>query len=328
MGLFSRLADEARLLGEHIYDWRRYRRESFVLGAREQAHRQAMLHILAHSLEHGMALPAPRPGFGAEKAASLLRKTEAWLAAYGPHPSARSAFRALEAWAAHHRAAGQPMAETEAALDALDAKWKLREGPETGGVEQTGRARIAAAAHSFDFAAFLRERHSVRQYAPDAVDPALIRAAVADAQTAPSVCNRQTCRAYAFTRRDDIARLLALQSGNAGFSQEIPLLFVITADMGQMNLLGERYQGWIDGGLFAMTLALSLHARGLGTCFLNWSVPSATDRQVRRLVGIPDAELVITMMSAGHVKERFAVPVSQRKPLEAVLVTDRPLRDG
>jgi nitroreductase len=328
MGLFSRLADEVRLLGEHLYDWRRYRRESFVLGAREQAHRQAMLHILAHSLEHGMALPEPRPGFGVEKAASLMRKTEAWLAAYGPHPSARAAFRALEAWAAHHRAAGQPMAETEAALDRLDAAWALRSGPETGGVEQTGRARIAAAAEGFDFSAFLRERHSVRQYAPDPVDPGLIRGAVADAQTAPSVCNRQTCRAYAFTRRRDIGRLLALQSGNAGFSQEVPLLFVVTADTGQMNLLGERYQGWIDGGLFAMTLALALHARGLGACFLNWSVPSGTDRRLRRLVGIPDSELVITMMAAGHLKEHFDVPVSQRKPLEAVLVSDPPLRTG
>jgi nitroreductase len=96
--------------------------------------------------------------------------------------------------------------------------------------------------------------------------------------------------------------------------------------MGQMNLLGERYQGWIDGGLFAMTLALALHARGLGACFLNWSVPSARDKQLRRLIGIPDSELVITMMACGHLKPRFAVPVSQRKPLDAVLITDPPLR--
>jgi nitroreductase len=325
MALFARLGTEFQLLREHLYDWSRYRRASFVLGARRQAHRQAMLHILAHSLEHGMSLPAPRPGFGQEKAASLLRKTESWLNDYGPHPSARSAFRAMEAWAAYHRSAGQPVAEMEAALDRLDRRWALREGGETGGVEMTGRDEIAGAT-TLDFSAFLRHRHSVRQYAPDPVDFTLIRDAVADAQTAPSVCNRQTCRAYAFTRRDDIARLLALQSGNAGFSQEIPVLFVITADMGQMNLLGERYQGWIDGGLFAMTLALALHARGLGACFLNWSVPSARDKQLRRLIGIPDSELVITMMACGHLKPRFAVPVSQRKPLDAVLITNPPLR--
>jgi nitroreductase len=212
----------------------------------------------------------------------------------------------------------------EAALERLDRSGALKEGGETGGVELTGRDEIANAI-TLDFSGFLRRRHSIRQYAPDPVDPSLIREAVADAQTAPSVCNRQTCRAYAFTEREDIAKLLTLQSGNTGFAQEIPVLFVITADMGQMNLLGERYQGWIDGGLFAMTLALALHARGLGACFLNWSVPSARDRELRKLIGIPDAELVITMMACGHLKSRFAVPVSQRKPLDAVLITNPPL---
>jgi hypothetical protein len=217
MGLFARLADEARLLREHLYDWRRYRRESFVLGARVQAHRQAMLHILAHSLEHGMALPEPRPGFGVDKAASLLRKTESWLADHGPHPSARAAFRALEAWASHHRAAGQPMPETEAALDRLDDEWGLRRGTEAGGVEMTGRAKIAAAAEGFDVASFLRARHSVRQYASEPVDMALIHSVVADAQTAPSVCNRQTCRAYAFTRRGTSPGSLRCSRAMRGF---------------------------------------------------------------------------------------------------------------
>ena len=325
MAFFARLGTELQLLLEHIYDWSRYRRGSFVLGARTQAHRQAMLHILAHSLEHGMSLPAPRPGFGKEKAESLLRKTESWLEDYGTHPSARSAFRALEAWAAYHRSAGQPVVEMEAALERLSCKWKLKEGDETGGIELTGRNKIADAS-KLSFSEFLRHRHSVRQYASDPVDPDIIRKAVADAQTAPSVCNRQTCRAYAFTQRDDIARLLALQSGNTGFAQEVPVLFVITADIGQMNLLGERYQGWIDGGLFAMTLALALHARGLGACFLNWSVASKRDRELRNIIGIPDAELVITMMACGHLKSEFAVPVSQRKPLDAVLITNPPLR--
>lgn len=43
---------------------------------------------------------------------------------------------------------------------------------------------------------------------------------------------------------------------------------------------------------------------------------------MRRCVGIPDGELVITMISAGHLKQEFSVPVSQRKPLEDVLIID------
>ena len=43
---------------------------------------------------------------------------------------------------------------------------------------------------------------------------------------------------------------------------------------------------------------------------------------MRRCVGIPDQELVITMMSAGHLKDDFVVPVSQRKSLDDILVLD------
>ena len=113
--------------------------------------------------------------------------------------------------------------------------------------------------------------------------------------------------------------MLAFQAGNAGFCQDIQTVFVVTSNLSEMNLIGERYQGWIDGGIFAMTLALAIHAEGLGACFLNWSVEPAQDRAMRNHLGIADDELVITMMSAGHLKEAFSVPVSHRKPLEDVL---------
>jgi hypothetical protein len=40
---------------------------------------------------------------------------------------------------------------------------------------------------------------------------------------------------------------------------------------------------------------------------------------MRGFVGIPDSELVITMIGFGHMPERFKVPRSQRKPLDEVL---------
>lgn len=324
--LFARLgAEQRRLLANFLYDWRRYARHSFVFGARRQRHRAAMLHILAHSLEHGMSLPAPRPGFGREKSASLIAKVESYARDFGIDASARSAMRALEAYVGYHRSAGVDMDDMARRLDALEGEHGYRNSTETGGVETVSASAIAEAT-DFDYRRFVRARHSVRQYAPYPVDPATIREAVRDAQQCPSVCNRQTCRVYALTDRDAIAQVLAHQSGNAGFGHEVAVLFVLVSDMEQMNLIGERYQGWVDGGIFAMSLALSLHARGLGACCLNWSVTADVDRKMRRLVGIPDNELVITMMSAGHLKDEFAVPVSQRKPVEDILVIDPPLR--
>jgi len=326
--LMSRLgADQRRLLANVLYDWRRYARHSFVFGARRRGHRAAMIHILAHSLEHGMSVPAPRTGFGAEKAASLLAKVESYVRDFGADASARSAMRALDAWVAFHRNAGLDMASFAQRLDRLDGECAFRKGAEVGGVEKTTVAEIRQAT-DFDYRRFVRARHSVRQYAPRPVDPQTIREAVADARQCPSVCNRQTCRVYALTKPEEIADVLSHQSGNAGFGHEVAVLFIIVSDMEQLNLIGERYQGWIDGGIFAMSLALSLHARGLGACCLNWSVSADVDRRMRRLVGIPDNELVITMMSAGHLKDNFVVPVSQRRPVDDILVFDPPLHRG
>lgn len=315
--------DWFRLAANFAYDWRRYARHSFVLARGRREHRRAMIHILTHSLEHGMSLPEPRRGFGREKAASLTRKLGDYLADYGSDASCAWAMSALRAYAGFHARDGVEMVDLTAELDRL-AERCGGDASCAGGTE-TVRARDISEAVAFDFDRFMRTRNSVRQYAPRPVDPELIRAAVANAQQSPSVCNRQTCRVYALTGPEAIRRVLAFQSGNAGFGQEVAVLFVVTSDMQHLNLIGERYQGWIDGGIFAMALALSLHAKGLGACFLNWSVTADIDRAMRRCVGIPDCELVITMMSAGHLKDEFAVPVSQRKPLDDILVMNPPL---
>ena len=92
---------------------------------------------------------------------------------------------------------------------------------------------------------------------------------------------------------------------------------------------GERYQGWVDGGMFAMSLAYGFHAEGLGAVMLNWSVTLRRDRELRALTGIPDSSLVITMIGFGNLPERLTVPVSQRKPLDLALALNAPLnREG
>lgn len=306
-----------RLLANAAYDFRRFARASFVYGRRSRENQRAMLHILFHSIEHGLSLSAPRPGFGQDKVASLLRKTRAYLDSFGLDASAASALKVLDAYVAFNRSAGVDVEALGADLDQLNETLGFRGEPVEGGTEQVTAEHIRRL--GFDFNAFMEARHSVRQYADRPVDPAVIAAAVRAAQQTPSVCNRQTCRVYAFTGIEDKARVLSYQSGNRGFGHEIGVVMVVTANMEHMNLIGERYQHWIDGGLFAMTLALAFHAQGLGACMLNWSVTKEIDQAMRRCVGIPDNEAVITMMGAGYLKEQFRVPRSQRKPIDDVL---------
>ena len=79
--------------------------------------------------------------------------------------------------------------------------------------------------------------------------------------------------------------------------------------------MGERNQCWIDGGMFAMSLVLGLHAQGLGTCFLNWSKSAPEDKAMRALLQLPPQEAIITLIAVGNLPRSLSVAKSVRPPL-------------
>ncbi len=166
---------------------------------------------------------------------------------------------------------------------------------------------------------FLTSRHSIRDFSQTAVDRVMIEELARIAMSAPSVCNRQAWHLYALTDRGKIRTALAYQNGNRGFTDRIPLLFIIASDLRHFVSAEERNQAWIDGGLFSMMLSLGLYAKGLGSCMLNWCATSDNDRSLRRLLGIPDHEVIIMMMAAGYLPEKIKVTASPRRETSAIL---------
>lgn len=312
------------LIRNHLYDYRRYATHSFVTSGTTREHRRAILRILTHYIEGGMCMPDVRLGYGQEKIGSIVAKLDRYVADFGVDETVLWACDTIDSYLDYHRSLGEEFLEIESRLATLKERHAIGRDKPAGGSEVVAESDIAEAV-DFDFRRFIVSRHSVRQYADRPVDDETIRRIVTNAQECPNVCNRQAIRVYAFNEYETVQTLLTYQAGNAGFRPEVRTLFVVTAEMQHMNLIGERFQGWIDGGIFAMMLALSIHAEGLGACFLNWSVEKEQDQALRRKVGIPDSELVITMMAAGYLKPEFRVPVSARKPVEQVLVLNRKL---
>jgi nitroreductase len=301
-----------------LYDFKRYWRYSFVAHQTSRGNRRAIIRIFTHYIEGGMAFPDVRLGYGQDKAASVMIKLRSYHADFGVDETVLWALATLKAYFAYHAERDFDLSELVDEFDALSKNISARGQEIMGGTEVVTSAEIRAAG-MIDFEKFMQHRHSVRQYAKGPLDDETIVRIVRNAQQCPSVCNRQTCKVYAINNLERVQELLAFQAGNAGFRQDIQTVFIVTSNLSEMNLIGERYQGWIDGGIFAMALALAIHAEGLGACFLNWSVQPSQDRAMRKHLGITDDELVITMMSAGHLKEVFSVPVSHRRPLEEVL---------
>lgn len=312
----NRFAVEWNFWVNILYDARRFRRHAWLHSVRSGESRAARMMADAHFLEYGMALTRSRPGFGFARA----RRLAADLIRGGTSPAATEvALRTLEAWVEFNAGADFP----EPVVEALETCRATRNGLD-GGVEAVSGSAIREAAE-VDFLRFVRARHSVRSFAPGPVPDEAIRRAVAAAQEAPSSCNRQTSHARVWTQPDMIEKVRKHQAGNRTFGHELAGIIMVTSDLRHWEHAGERYQAWVDGGLFAMTLAYALHAEGLGTCMLNWSVDRTVDRGLRRLIGIGDEHLVIVLMGFGHLPEELKVCRSQRLPLDTALTLNPPL---
>jgi nitroreductase len=306
-----------RLWQAYRYDRHLFERGGGLLGSDRPGVAQARILKSCHRLEKGLALRNPRPGFGIDAVGLLLDELEPLRSKQLTDWVSRAALQTLGQWLAFNGDA--VAAEIRQRAQALMNRAPLHAtGEVQGGTHRLLAAEIRQAAH-VPFDAFLRARHSVRQFAARALDPAVLEAAVAQARFAPSVCNRSAGRVYLCTDRDRMGTLLAHQNGNRGFGEQAAALFIVTARQAAFHTVGERNQGWIDGALFGMTLVYALHAQGLGTCCLNWSVEPAQDRALKRAAGIEETDAVIMMVATGHLPDALEVACSARPPVREVL---------
>lgn len=307
-------------LNAAIDAWRFSRARNVHARIAEMRPEQAASHLLRtmHSLEKGLAMPEPSPGFGREKAGALIADAESYRKIYGEDRVFRMCMAVLADYAAYRQRRGE-------SLDGLDIdRFAALAQGQPGGARETTRAEIWERSR-IDFARFAESRSSIRMFTGEPVPEADIRAAIAVAAKSPSVCNRACARAWHTTDPALMKRLLDQQFGSRGFGHLAGGLVIVTADMQAFYKTGERYQGWIDGGLFAMSLNYALHAQGYGVCMLNWSMDALHDRRFRKAFGIPDSQLVVMMMAIGHIPERLQVAVSPRRDLSAfALSLDRP----
>ena len=82
----------------------------------------------------------------------------------------------------------------------------------------------------------------------------------------PSACNRQAWHVYHSDSDEVKLAVLKEQSGNKGFGDKIPNLLIVASDLKAFMPAEERYQHWIDGGMFSMSLVYAFHSLGVASC--------------------------------------------------------------
>jgi len=173
------------------------------------------------------------------------------------------------------------------------------------------KAEVAKAINGVSTEFFL-QRHSVRQFSKEDVDLSLIDEAIRIALKAPAVCNRQYSRAVVIADSGLVQEILRMQGGARGFAEDVNKVIVVTTPLSHFWGAAERNQAWIDGGLFAMSLLLGLHAQGLGACCLNWSKLNAQTQHMRDFLHLEEDEVIIMMIAVGHLLDQFDVAFSHR----------------
>ena len=262
---------------------------------------EAQLRKSLHRVEKGLSLANPRRPFGESIERDLVQLLRVARETAGGGESFESAIAQAERALTSLR-----LWNETGQLDDLSGRPAQVAGPFTGAARDAVKS-------------FFEGRNSTRSFAAGKpVSDADMNAAIETALASPSVCNRATGRVHLYHGAEMVAKLFALQQGNRGLDG-VEHVAIVTTSLPMFTGTDEFVQPWIDGGIFAMNLVWGFEQRGIATCFLNWSMPHAASTELRAVAGIPEDELVITLIAFGHPAGDLRVTASEKPPLETVV---------
>jgi nitroreductase len=303
------------LLLNFAYDFIRYvKASSYITFFKSKNREQLICGILktSHAIEKGLSFRTPKQGFGVDKIKYLLQDIRSYIDQYEADHYIIYTLKVLQSYYQIH--ADFIPGKIKTAIAELLTKY---ETPLSGTSIKGGVATISNTA-SNTLSNLITARVSVRDFSEEDVDLTAIDQAISIAQKAPSACNRQSVKVYVATGKEKIKELLSYQNGNKGFGENINKLIILTADLNYYGSVAERHLGYIDCGIFSMSLLLSLNSYGISSCPLNWSNNYKTDTGLRKAAKIPSNEIVGLLIGVGYAAGNSKIPISWRKPLEDV----------
>ena len=304
------------LLFSYLYDWQYYIKHSFyVVRYNTKNKEKAMLMLRYHSLEKGLSFSNQKKNFGLDKALNLLKISKKYLEKYGLD---KELLTALSVLGVYYNITCSWGTENEK-IRIFHEKWSAFDQELRGKItkQETGGTKNIVLQDSLiscsDFKDFAATRYSVRSFDQSRIiDNDLIERALDIAQTAPSVCNRQTSRVHIYNY-EDCAEIIENQLGDQGWTFEANQMFVITSDVSFFGSVAERKQPFIDGGMFSMLFILGLHAQNIATCCKMYVREPKIEKDFYKLTKIAECEVPIMLILAGHHKDNSVkVPCSNR----------------
>ena len=149
----------------------------------------------------------------------------------------------------------------------------------------------------------VRGRVETREFKPDPVPEAVIQKILEAGRWSPSQRNQQPWHFIVVQDRDSLRRLGAM-APSGPYLADAPLAVVVATEGARVPL--------IDGTRAVSSMQLVAWEEGLGSCWVG-----SVDRQgVKRLLGIPDACELITVLPFGYPTDAAKQLKKRRKPLD------------
>ncbi|PIC56158.1 hypothetical protein CSV80_15955 [Sporosarcina sp. P12(2017)] len=297
------------LLLVFFYDYSKYLNSSFgnpKNNSEEQLRNKITLYY--HALEKGLSHSNIRLGFGQYALNELFETLEEYVQKGFSIEDIRfkTGISTIQEYINLHNLKGQPTTDLSSRLSQL-----ANNITKSGGSLIINKNDYVNGSDS-SFADLVNSRHSVRSFSNETVDLDLINQAINLSMKTPSACNRQPWNVYVIKNNELRKKILKVQGGLNGFGENMDSLLMITTDNSAYGSANERNAGYIDGGLFSMTLLYSLHNLGLATCMLNASFNINKYKSIGKLLDLKKGESIIMFIGVGHMPTSVTVTKSQR----------------
>lgn len=312
-----RFGPSARARRLFAYDRKRFVRNAGCFNHKPHEASLSRVIMAYHVLEKGITMPRRRLDFGHAAVLDLIGFIEDYEKRFGIEDiQVKHAVGCVKEYYELHAAANFDMSKDEVFWHRVSAFCEAHDTITPSKQIETTREEFFLN-NEASFPAFAASRHTSRHY-EGVVDISRIKAAVKLAMTAPSACNRQFVKVYCVSNHETRDKLLSFQNGNRGFGSDADKLLVVTSDLRGNRWEEERNDLYTNAGIFIMNLCYALHYHRIAHCILNWSVHPERDVIGHNLLGIPENEVIVMIISCGNAPERFSVACSPRKHVEDI----------
>ena len=309
-----------RRLGKSFYVYEQYWQDAhdfskyYVEQAEAKGDYRYSIMLLVHSLEKGMCMPDPRP-FGIDKVRALMAMLDTYSDDRKCEFEYELGISALYAWLRYFKEHcwenEKVFSEVKVFLNKKDKNPII-----TAGAKKY-KPYISPESYKVYEELFLN-RHSVRNFQNRKIEREDLEFALKCFVETPTACNRQMCRVYYISNPDITDLLNNVVIGIPGFNKKTVQYFVITYDLASFAYSGERQQGLFNAGLCTMNFINGLHAKGIGSCCLQWSNKYDQDQEVRSKIGLSESERIGIVIGAGYYLEENTIPCSVRRNIDSI----------